>query len=74
MKKLATLLLFLISFSGFSQIINSVTGRAWEPGDDLPNDQRDDRYLGPEENGTPPNNPARYQAPRQLLFGLSFRL
>ena len=57
-----------------AQIINSVTGRAWEPGDDLPNDQRDDRYLGPEENGTPPNNPARYQAPRQLLFGLSFRL
>ncbi|MDA8886261.1 TonB-dependent receptor [Bacteroidia bacterium] len=57
-----------------SQIINTVTGRAWEPGDDLPNNQRDDRYLGPEESGTPPNNPARYQAPRQVLFGVSFRL
>tara|TARA_B110000902_G_scaffold50352_1_gene57775 strand:+ start:11777 stop:14590 length:2814 start_codon:yes stop_codon:yes gene_type:complete len=57
-----------------AQIINAVTGRAWEPGDDLPNNQRDDRYLGPEESGTPPNNPARYQAPRQLLFGISFRL
>jgi outer membrane receptor protein involved in Fe transport len=57
-----------------AQIINTVTGRAWEPGDDLPNTQRDDRYLGPEESGTPPNNPARYQPPRQLLFGISFRL
>jgi hypothetical protein len=57
-----------------AQIINPVTGRAWEPGDDLPNNQRDDRYLGPEESGTPPNNPARYQAPRQILFGISFRL
>jgi len=57
-----------------AQIVNPVTGRAWEPGDDLPNNQRDDRYLGPEESGTPPNNPARYQAPRQILFGISFRL
>lgn len=57
-----------------AQIINPVTGGAWEPGDDLPNDQRDNRYLGPEENGTPPNDPARYLAPRQLLFGVSFRI
>jgi outer membrane receptor protein involved in Fe transport len=57
-----------------AQIINSVTGRAWEPGDDLPINQRDDRYLGPEESGTPPNNPARYTAPRQILFGVSFKL
>ncbi|MGB0849751.1 MAG: TonB-dependent receptor domain-containing protein [Bacteroidia bacterium] len=57
-----------------AQIINTVTGRAWEPGDDVPNNWRDDRYLGPEESGTPPNNPARYQAPRQILFGISFRL
>ena len=57
-----------------SQIINPVTGRAWEPGDDVPNNWRDDRYLGPEESGLPPNNPARYQPPRQILFGLLFRL
>lgn len=57
-----------------AQIINPVTGRAWEPGDDLPNSQRDSRYVGPEENGAPPNNPARYLAPRQLLFGVSFRI
>ena len=57
-----------------AQVINPVTGRAWEPGDDLPNNQRDDRYLGPEESGTPPNNPARYTAPRQILFGVSFKL
>ncbi len=57
-----------------AQIINTVTGRAWEAGDDVPINWRDDRFLGPEESGTPPNNPARYQAPRQLLFGISFRI
>ena len=57
-----------------AQIINPVTGRAWEQGDDVPNNWRDNRYLGPEESGTPPNNPARYMAPRQLLFGVSFRI
>ena len=57
-----------------AQIVNPVTGRGWEQGDDLPNNQRDDRYLGPEESGTPPNNPARYMAPRQVLFGISFRV
>jgi outer membrane receptor protein involved in Fe transport len=57
-----------------AQIINPVTGRAWEPGDDVPNNWRDERFLGPEERGTPPNNPARYLAPRQVLFGLKFRI
>jgi outer membrane receptor protein involved in Fe transport len=57
-----------------AQIINPVTGRAWEQGDDVPNDWRDERYLGPEESGLPPNNPARYLPPRQILFGVEFRL
>lgn len=57
-----------------AQIINTVTGRAWEPGDDVPNNWRDERYLGPEESGLPPNNPARYQPPRQILFGVRFRI
>jgi outer membrane receptor protein involved in Fe transport len=57
-----------------AQIVNPVTGRGWEAGDNVPNTWRDDRYLGPEESGTPPNNPARYLAPRQILFGVQFRL
>jgi hypothetical protein len=56
-----------------SQIINPVTGRAYVSGDDVPNNWRDPRYVGPEENGLPPDNPARYLAPRQMLFGLKFR-
>lgn len=56
-----------------SQIINPITGRAWEQGDDLTDRYRDDRYIGPEEKGALPNNPARYLAPRQILYGISFR-
>lgn len=56
-----------------SQIINPVTGRAYEAGDDVPNNWRDPRYVGPEEDGLPPDNPARYLAPRQVLFGVKFR-
>lgn len=56
-----------------AQIINPITGRAYENGDNVPNDWRDPRYVGPEESGTPPQNPARYLAPRQVLFGLKFR-
>lgn len=56
-----------------AQIINPVTGTAYEDGDNVPNNWRDNRYLGPEESGLPPNNPARYLAPTQLLFGVKFR-
>ena len=55
------------------QIINPITGDAFKEGDDVPTGWRDERYLGPEENGTPPNNPARFQPPRQVLVGLKFR-
>lgn len=55
------------------QLINPITGDAWRPGDNVPNDWRDPRYVGPEESGTPPNNPARYLAPRQVLWGMKFR-
>lgn len=57
-----------------AQIINPVTGTAYRAGDNVPNDWRDPRYVGPEENGVPPTNPARYLAPRQLLFGIKFRI
>jgi hypothetical protein len=55
-----------------AQIINPVTGRAYEYGDPLPNDQRDPSRPNPLDSGTPPFNPARYMAPRQLVFGGSF--
>jgi outer membrane receptor protein involved in Fe transport len=55
------------------QIVNPITGRAWEPGDDVPNEWRDPRYVGPTETGTPPNDPARYLQPRQILYGIAFR-
>lgn len=56
-----------------AQIINPVTGRAYEPGDDVPNEWRDPRFVGPEESGTPPDDPSRYLAPRQILYGISFK-
>lgn len=58
-----------------AQIINPVTGRAYEYGDDVPNTWRDPRpqYNGPQESGVDPRNPARYLAPRQILYGIGFR-
>jgi outer membrane receptor protein involved in Fe transport len=56
-----------------SQIINPVTGRAYEFGDDVPLELRDPRYNGPQERGLDPRNPARYLAPRQILYGIEFR-
>ncbi len=59
-----------------AQIINPVTGRAYEYGDDVPNTWRDPRpaYNGPQESGLDPRNPARYLAPTQVLFGIAFRI
>lgn len=56
-----------------AQVINPVTGNAYQAGDDVPNTWRDPRYVGPEETGTPPDDPSRYLAPRQMLLGVSFR-
>lgn len=58
-----------------AQIINPVTGTAYEYGDDVPNTWRDPRpqYNGPQESGVDPRNPARYLAPRQVLYGIGFR-
>ena len=56
-----------------SMIINPITGEAYQVGDDVPNEWRDPRYVGPTESGTPPTNPARYLAPRQILYGVAFR-
>ena len=56
-----------------AQIINPVTGRAYEFGDDVPSSWRDPRFNSPQERGTDPRNPARYLAQRQILYGLAFR-
>ena len=56
-----------------AQLINPITGDAYREGDDVPNDWRDQRYIGPLESGEPPTNPARFLAPRQMLIGLRFR-
>ena len=56
-----------------AQIINPITGEGYEPGDDVPNEWRDPRFIGPEESGVPPNDPARYLPPRQILYGIAFR-
>jgi outer membrane receptor protein involved in Fe transport len=57
-----------------SQIINPVTGRAYEYGDDTPLSYNDPRF--PQLQGTVspyPYNPARYLAPRTAKLGVSFR-
>lgn len=56
-----------------AQIINPVTGTAFRNGDNVPNEWRDPRFISPEERGTPPLDPARWQPPRQMMFSLSFR-
>ncbi len=56
-----------------SVIVNPITGEAYEDGDDVPNEWRDPRYIGPQEAGVPPTNPARYLSPRQILYGISFK-
>ena len=55
-----------------SQIINGITGKAYENGDPLPIKFRDPNYPDPQDRGTPPYNPARYLTPRQMMLGLSF--
>lgn len=55
-----------------AQIINPVTGRAYSYGDPLPFDQRDPVYTDPNTSGLPPGNPARFMAPRQIMYGVGF--
>jgi outer membrane receptor protein involved in Fe transport len=56
-----------------AQIINPVTGRAYEFGDPLPINDRDPLYPDPSNNGEPPFDPARWRQPRQILAGISFK-
>jgi outer membrane receptor protein involved in Fe transport len=57
-----------------SEIINPVTGRAYEYGDDTPLSYNDPRFPQLQGTITPfPYNPARYLNPRTAKLGLSFR-
>jgi|TARA_B110000914_G_scaffold51947_1_gene44696 outer membrane receptor protein involved in Fe transport len=55
-----------------SQIINPITGYAYEYGDNVPITWRDPRpeFNGPQESGVDPRNPARYSAPIQCFIGM----
>lgn len=54
-------------------IINPTTGKAYQYGDPLPIGTRDPKYPDPQDNGTPPFNPARLMAPAHLMLGLEFK-
>jgi outer membrane receptor protein involved in Fe transport len=57
-----------------SQILNPVTGKAYEYGDSTPTSYNDPKY--PDLQGTIlpfPYNPARYLSPRTARLGMSFR-
>ena len=56
-----------------AQIVNPVTGTAYEAGDPLLYSQRDPLFNNPQQGGLPPTNPARYLPPRQILYGISFQ-
>ena len=56
-----------------AQIVNPVTGRAYEVGDPVPESWRDLAYPDPLDRSTPPTDPARFTQPRQILYGLSFK-
>ena len=57
-----------------AQIINPVTGHAYKQGDNVPVDWEDPRYPATQTSTVaPPNNPARYMQPRQILYGVSFQ-
>lgn len=55
-------------------IVNGVTGTAYREGDPLPLSFRDPNYPDPQNNGLPPFNPARWLAPRQIMFGMQVSL
>ncbi|MCU0342852.1 MAG: TonB-dependent receptor [Ignavibacterium sp.] len=57
-----------------SAIINPVTGRAYEYGDDVPGSWNDPRYPDVQAPVSPyPYNPARYLTRRNIKFGVSVR-
>ena len=57
-----------------STIINPVTGRAYEYGDDVPGSWNDPRYPDVQAPiSAYPFNPARYLTRRNIKFGVTFK-
>ena len=57
-----------------SIIINPVTGRAYEDGDDIPSSWNDPRFPDVQAPIRAfPFNPARYLSKRNIKFGISLR-
>lgn len=56
-------------------IINPVTGKAYEDGDDVPDTWVDPRFRDPRLGitGPPPSNPARYLPQRHILTGIAVK-
>lgn len=56
-------------------IINPVTGRAYQYGDNVPDSWVDPRYIDPRlgNSGPPPTNPARYLEQRHIMLGMSVK-
>jgi outer membrane receptor protein involved in Fe transport len=58
-----------------ASIINPVTGKAYENGDNVPDTWVDPRYNNPKQGvqGPPPANPARYLAQRHIVTGIAIK-
>lgn len=56
-----------------AQVIDPVTGRAYQYGDPVPYNQIDPRYFNPNSTGLPPTDPSRYLPPRQVLYAITFK-
>lgn len=58
-----------------SSIINPVTGKAYQNGDNVPDTWVDPRYNNPKQgiNGPTPANPARYLEQRHIIMGVAVK-
>lgn len=58
-----------------ASIINPVTGKAYQKGDNVPDSWVDPRYIDPRLNnsGPPPSNPARYLEQRHIMLGAALK-
>jgi outer membrane receptor protein involved in Fe transport len=58
-----------------TSIVNPVTGKAYQNGDNVPDTWVDPRYNNPKQGvqGPPPSNPARFLAQRHIVFGVAVK-
>jgi hypothetical protein len=58
-----------------ASIINPVTGKAYQNGDNVPDSWVDPRFVDPRlgSSGPPPTNPARFLEQRHIMLGMSVK-